>query len=79
MIETVQQYRHLDHEVLIDSAKHRDAAQWCHEQLGLRWNPLDNRSGLWSMFWAGPGAGRGKYRFCFALEQDKLVFMLRWV
>ena len=79
MIETVQQYRHLDHEVLIDSAKHRDAARWCAEQFGRRWEAIGYRSGRWCLFWAGPGAGPGKYRFCFALEQDMLMFMLRWV
>jgi hypothetical protein len=79
VIETVQQYRHLDHEVLIDSGKHNDAARWCAEQFGRRWEAIGHRSGRWCLFWAGPGAGPGKYRFCFALEQDMLVFMLRWV
>jgi hypothetical protein len=78
VIETVQQYRHLDHEVLIDSTNHRDAAQWCEEQLGKRWEAMSYRSGRWCMFWAGRN-NFDKYRFCFALEQDKLVFMLRWM
>jgi hypothetical protein len=33
---------------------------------------------MWAMFWAGPGAGPGKYRFCFAEEKDMLLFMLKW-
>ena len=71
-------YRHLDHEVLIDSNKHNAAARWCAEQFGQRWEAIGYRSGRWCLFWAGPGAGPGKYRFCFALEQDRLLFMLRW-
>jgi hypothetical protein len=29
------------------------------------------------MFWAGPD-DFDKYRFCFAHEQDLLLFILRW-
>jgi hypothetical protein len=71
-------YRYLDHEVLVVSAKHREAGQWCKEQFGRRWEAIGYRSGRWSMFWGGRDQPK-KYRFCFALEQDKLMFMLRWL
>jgi hypothetical protein len=70
-------YRHLDHKVLIDFEQHRKAARWCAEQFGPRWEAIGHRSGRWSMFWAGRDQP-GKYRFCFALEQDMLLFVLRW-
>ena len=71
-------YRHLDHEVLVASAKHREAGRWCKEHFGRRWEAIGYRSGRWAMFWAGRGMPQ-QYRFCFALEQDKLMFMLRWI
>jgi hypothetical protein len=70
--------RQLDYEVLLDSDKHRSASHWCKNQFGTRWNPIDNRGGLWSMFWGGRGM-TDKYRFCFANEKDMLLFILRWV
>jgi hypothetical protein len=79
MTTTVETYRHLDHEVLIDSSLHREAARWCETQFGRRWEATGNRSGRWNMFWAGPGFGfPGQYRFCFAREQDMMMFILRW-
>jgi hypothetical protein len=78
MTGTVETYRHLDHEVLIDGSLHREAARWCETQFGRRWEVMGYRSGLWCVFWAGPGVGPGKYRFCFAREQDMMMFILRW-
>ena len=71
------EFGYLDHEVMIDSNKHRAAGQWCEQQFGNRWNPLNHRQGLWTMFWSGP-AEFNKYRFCFATEQDMVLFSLRW-
>lgn len=70
-------YRHLDHEVLLDSKQHNAAARWCTKQFGQRWEAIGYRSGRWCMFWAGRD-NPGKYRFCFAHEQDLLLFILRW-
>jgi hypothetical protein len=70
--------RHLDYEVLLDSKLHRDAARWCAQVFGHQWEAIGDRSGRWVVFWAGRDHP-GKYRFCFALEQDKLMFMLRWL
>jgi hypothetical protein len=78
MTETVETYRHLDHGVWIDSGLHAQAARWCTSYLGCRWEATGNRSGRWNMYWSGPGADAGKYRFCFAREQDMMMFMLRW-
>jgi hypothetical protein len=68
---------HLEYEVLIDSVNHRPAGLWCKEHFGSRWNPIDNRSGKWSMFYHA-GVVPQKYRFCFANEQDMMWFALRW-
>jgi hypothetical protein len=73
----VKEIRHLDYEVLVDSVKHRPAGQWCEQQFGKRWEAIGYRSGQWCMFWAGRNAPK-KYRFCFANEQDMLLFILRW-
>ena len=77
MITVEQQYRHLDYEVMIHKDQCRKIMQWCDEQFGLRWNCLDNRSGRWAVFWAGR-VHTDQYRFCFAQEQDMLMFILRW-
>jgi hypothetical protein len=77
MTETVQKYRHLDYEVLIHKSQHHAVMRWCEEQHGPRWESLGNRSGVWSVYWAGRDH-YDQYRFCFALEQDLLLFVLRW-
>lgn len=68
----------LEHETLIDRSIHRAAAQWCEENLGKRWDLFENRTGRWSMFWAGREE-RSMYRFCFANEKDMMLFILRWL
>ncbi len=68
---------HLEYEVLIDRNKYMPANDWCIEQFGSRWSPIDNRSGSWSMFWAGRDH-IDKYRFCFANKEDLMMFILRW-
>ena len=73
-----EEFRHLDHEVLIDSEKHNDAARWCAEHFGQRWEAIDYRAGRWCLFWAGRDMPK-KYRFCFAHERDLLLFILRWL
>ena len=72
-----KEFRHLDYEVLIDSEKFGDAARWCTEQFGQRWEAIGYRSGRWCLFWAGRDQPK-EYRFCFAYEQDLLLFILRW-
>jgi hypothetical protein len=71
------QRRYLDHEIYIDSSNHRAAQSWCKEHLGERWSPISNRTGLWSIYWAGR-ENIGKYRVCFATEKDAIWFALRW-
>lgn len=68
---------HLDYEVLIHKDIHRAAGEWCEQQFGRRWEAIGYRSGRWAMFWAGR-INFDQYRFCFADEQDKLMFILRW-
>jgi hypothetical protein len=70
-------YRHLNHEVLIHKDQHRAAMKWCEAQFGKRWEAIGYRAGTWTVFWSGRDH-YDKYRFCFALEQDMLLFTLRW-
>lgn len=67
----------LDHEVWIDERKQLHAERWCRQQLGKRWNVIDEREGRWVCFWGGPDR-HTKYRFCFAQEADAIVFALKW-
>ena len=67
----------LDHEILIDSVRHRPAKVWGEQQFGPRQSLLDVRSGRWTVFWAGPHMPE-KYKFFFADEQDLLMFALKW-
>ena len=67
----------LDYEVLLDSGLHNKAGRWCTQQFGQRWEAIGFQSGRWCMFWGGR-ENPGKYRFCFAHEKDKLMFILRW-
>jgi hypothetical protein len=69
---------------LIDKELHRPASKWCAEQWGSRWDPIDNRSGLWCMFWCGPSWNEDdkhkhrKYRVHFKTEEQCAWFLLRW-
>jgi hypothetical protein len=78
VINAVQQYRQLDHEVMIHKDRHRGAVEWCQEQFGKRWEAIGYRAGTWAVFWAGRNHP-GKYRFCFAHERDLVWFTLRWL
>jgi hypothetical protein len=71
-------FRKLEHSVLIDAKKHRDAGKWCLDQFGKRWEAIDHPDGFWAMFWAGPN-DRDKYIFHFVEEKDYMWFILRWV
>jgi hypothetical protein len=77
MTATVQQYRHLDYEVLIHKDRHHAAMQWCEEQFGRRWEAIGYRAGVWTVFWCG-GESFDQYRFCFAQEKDMIWFRLKW-
>lgn len=66
------------HEVLIHKDVQRAATKWCGEQFGERWNPIDNRDGVWSVFWAGRDYF-STYRYIFANERDAALFVLRWL
>jgi hypothetical protein len=68
---------HLDYEVHTPREVVEDAKAWCYQQWGTRWEALGNRSGTWSVFWAGRGIP-GYYRWHFATEQQALMFTLKW-
>ena len=76
-MEEVIEYRHLDYEVMIHKSQHRAAMRWCEAQFGKRWEAIGYRAGTWAVFWAGRDHF-DQYQFCFALEQDMLLFTLRW-
>ena len=78
MTVTFQQYRHLDHEALIHKSQHHAAMRWCEAQYGARWEALSHRSGVWCVFWAGRDH-YDQYKFCFAHQQDMMMFVLRWI
>ena len=67
----------LDYEVYTHKSVIEDAKKWCYEQWGTRWQALGNRSGTWSVFWAGREQAE-HYRWNFATEQQALLFTLKW-
>jgi hypothetical protein len=78
MTETVQKHSHLDYEVMIHKDRYRAAHEWCQKQFGRRWEAIGYRTGVWCVFWAGK-AHCYQYRFCFAHQQDMMMFVLRWI
>jgi hypothetical protein len=73
-----REFRKLEHSILIDAKKYRDAGAWCLTQFGKRWQAIgDDTDGAWTMFWAGRDH-HDKYIFHFVQEQDKLMFILKW-
>jgi hypothetical protein len=73
----VRAFRKLEHSVLIDAKKHRNAGAWCLAQFGKRWEAIGNTNGAWTMFWAGR-EHHDKYIFRFVEEKDMLIFILKW-
>jgi hypothetical protein len=57
--------------------RYRECKDWCEQQFGRQIDILDNRQGVWSSFWAGPGRN-DTYRFTFRDETDAVLFALRW-
>lgn len=67
-----------EHTVVVPKDIINSADRWCEEQFGERWNAITNRSGMWTVFWAGPTSPKS-YNFHFSEEQDRLLFILRWL
>ena len=65
------------HNSLISKDSYRDAAKWCEEQFGKRWDALDYKEGQWSVFWAGRDAPL-MYNFWFTDQKYTMLFILRW-
>ncbi len=63
-----------EHEVVLKRTP-RETFAWCVEHFGPRWNPIDNRTGQWTVFWTGPD---DHYRYLFFDEKDATMFMLKW-
>ena len=68
----------LNFDVFIDAHQHGPARKWSIDHFGARWCPIENRNGIWTMFWAGRDAPK-KYKFSFAKERDYIMFTLRWL
>ena len=72
------------HEVISDIKPHIPES-WCVEQFGKRWNSVDNRDGVWSIFWTGMVLHEReikytrKYRYLFKNKKDAMLFSLRWL
>lgn len=66
------------YEVLVHRDVQREATRWCGEQFGERWDPIDNRGGIWSVFLDGRD-DFSTYRYIFTNEQDVALFILRWL
>ena len=71
----------LEHTVLMPgnaAVKVEKAKKWCNETFGKQWNVIDHKGGRWTVFWTGPNEANS-YLWRFAKEQDKLMFILKWV
>ena len=56
------------------------AYQWCEDQFGSRWSPLDNREGQWCCFWRGTqNQDPRRWEWLFEHEQDAMLFTLKWL
>jgi len=69
--------KQLAHEVRTPESVVFPAHSWCEQQWGERWGVTHNREGTWSVFWAGRD-DPDQYRWCFATQQQVLLFTLRW-
>ena len=38
--------RKLDHEILVDAHKHREAGEWCQQQFGRRWEVIGHSDAM---------------------------------
>jgi hypothetical protein len=54
-----------------------DQIRWCAAQFGPRWDPVDCRTGAWTVLWAGK-SDPDHYDWCFAREQDLMLFLLKY-
>jgi hypothetical protein len=72
------------HEVISDIKPHT-LEPWCEQQFGKRWCFINNREGVWSVFWTGMALHEReikyttKYRYLFKNEKDAMLFSLRWL
>jgi hypothetical protein len=48
------------------------------ENFGNKWKAIDNRAGVWAVFWFGRD-DFSTYRYIFANERDAALFILRWL
>jgi len=52
--------------------------QFCKDNFGNRWRPLDDMSGTWDVHWAGYDNAADLYIWKFKNEEDAMMFKLRW-
>ena len=58
--------------------QHWEVTKWCEQNIGPRWKVTGDRSGTWTVFWAGRD-DPGKYQWHFLNERDAMLFALRWL
>jgi hypothetical protein len=68
---------HFPYSIRIHKSRHRAAYRWCLQQLGSRWNVMDNKTGTWCCFWSG-NKDFEYYLFHFLREEDAVMFGLKW-
>jgi hypothetical protein len=68
---------HFPYSIRIHKSRHRAAYRWCLQQLGSRWNVMDNKTGTWCYFWAG-NKDFEYYLFHFFRKEDAVMFGLKW-
>lgn len=66
------------HYFLLPKNNQWEQDQWCTENFGKRWSVVDNREGVWCVFWRGLDH-HGMYEWYFQHEQDAARFILRWM
>ena len=71
--------RHLPYGVKTDKKILHEAAAWCREQWGQRFEAVKHRDGTWCVLWAGPRENLpSQYQWWFETEEQLLLFTLRW-
>lgn len=69
--------REFPYQTVTSKNNHWQAAEWCKENFGPRWEAIGNREGTWCTFWRGRSIP-GSYEWFFLNEQDYLMFTLKW-
>jgi hypothetical protein len=79
MIKRLKEYEKLKYKTNISSSDSvNDGLDWCLNNLGERWCPIEKRSNKWSCSWMGWHNDQSVYQFSFAEEKDFMMFKLKF-